>query len=94
MQSLPQAYTLLCECQPQVLIGVDIEVRRQIQLFLSAGIQPDIILLENQGTSGMLYRITLPNGQTRSRGVANAAVSQQQLQMEICGQLPTGNIAS
>ena len=94
MQSFPRAYTLWCECQPQVLIAIDIEVRRQVQPFLSAGIQPDIILLETQGTSGMLFDITLPNGQTHSRGDADGLVSQQQLQMEVCGQLPTGHIAS
>ena len=76
----------------QMLSAIDAEVRRQIQPFLSAGIQPDIILLENEGSSGMLYDVELPNGEKHSRGVAdNAQVSKEQLRKEVCGQNPTGH---
>ena len=75
----------------QMLSAIDGEVRSQIQPFLSAGIQPNIILLENEGSAGMLYFVTLPNGAVHSRGVDDGQVSQEQLQLEVCGQVPTGH---
>ncbi len=51
----------------QMLSAIDTEVRRQIGPFLQAGIQPDIILLENEGTSGFLFNIVLPDGTTYAR---------------------------
>ena len=92
MQISTSRQAQVCELHLQMLIGIDIEVRRQIRPFLSAGIQPDIILLEAEGTTGVLYAVTLPNGQLHSRGVADGLVSQDQLQMEVCGQLPTGHV--
>ena len=75
-----------------MLTAIDTEVHRQIQPFLSAGIQPEIILLENEGSSGMLYDVVLPNGDVHSRGVAdNDQISQEQLQQEVSGQIPTGH---
>ena len=76
----------------QMLSAIDAEVRRQIQPFLTANIQPNIILLENEGSSGMLYEVTLPDGNVHSRGVSDSEVSQAQLQMEVCGQAPSGHI--
>ena len=46
---------------------IDAEMRRQVAPFLQAGIQPDIVLLENEGSAGCLYEIKLPNGDTYSR---------------------------
>lgn len=75
----------------QMLQAVDVEVRRQITPFLQAGIQPDIVLLENEGTAGLLFSITLPNGQNYSRGAGdNPTVPAAQLYQETCGLLPSG----
>lgn len=79
----------------QMLDAIDAEVRRQIQPFLLAGVQPDIVLLGGEETAGMLYNVILPNGDLHTRGKEdNAAVSQQQVMQEVCGQVPTGNIFS
>ncbi len=79
----------------QMLGAIDGEVRRQLAPFLQANIVPDIILLENEGTDGILYNITLPTGESYARGTGNNPnVSATQLQREVCGQLPTGNMAS
>lgn len=75
----------------QMLQAIDVEVRRQVSPFLQAGIQPDIVLLENEGTAGFLFNVTLDNGDTYARGAGNnPAISEAQLQQETCGQLPTG----
>ena len=77
----------------QMLTVIDAEVRRQLDPFLQAGIQPDIILFENEQSAGFLYTITLPNGDSYDRGTGtNAQVSAAQLQQELCGQLPTGKL--
>ena len=44
----------------QMLSAIDIEVRCQIQPFLLAGIQPDIVLSETERATGMLHDVTLP----------------------------------
>lgn len=78
----------------QMLQAIDVEVRRQIIPFVQAGIQPDsydIVLLENEGTAGLLFSITLPNGQSYSRGAGdNPTVPAAQLYQETCGLLPSG----
>ena len=75
----------------QMLQAIDVEVRRQITPFVQAGIQPDIVLLENEGTAGLLFSITLPNGQSYSRGAGgNPSVPAAQLYQETCGLLPSG----
>ena len=51
----------------QMLSAIDAEMRHQIRPFLEAGIVPDVVVLENEGSSGMLYDIKLPNGDTYSR---------------------------
>ena len=79
----------------QMLGAIDGEVLRQLTPFLQAGIQPDIVLLENEGTDGILYNVVLPSGETYARGTGgDANVSALQVQREQCGQLPTGNMAS
>ena len=79
----------------QMLQAIDIEVRRQIAPFLEAAIQPDIILLENEGTSGFLFNVILPDGTKYARGSgAVPSVPASQVQQERSGQLPTGLIVS
>lgn len=63
------------------------ETKRQLQPFLDAGIVPDIILLENEGTDGFLFKEESTN---HTRGVDKSP----DLDKELCGQKPTGNIAS
>jgi len=77
----------------QMLTAIDGEIRNQLSLFLQAKLQPDIILLENEGTSGMLYNVVL-NGKKRTRGAKDDMVDQAQLQKELCGQVPTGSFFS
>ena len=78
----------------QMLVAIDGEVKRQLVPFLRAGIQPDIILFETEGSSGFLFRETLPNHEDHDRGVQDASVSSAGLKQELCGQLPTGHVNS
>lgn len=50
-----------------MLDAIDAEMQDQVAPFLESGIQPDIVLLENEGTSGVLFEIKLPNGDTYHR---------------------------
>lgn len=71
------------------------EVQRQLQPFLQAGIQPDIILFETEDSVGLLYKTTLPNGETHTRGTGgNPSVSAEQVRQELCGAVPTGHYLS
>lgn len=82
----------------QMLDAIDAEMQDQVAPFLESGIQPDIVLLENEGTSGVLFEIKLPNSDTYHRGVAkgdgtsNPNVPLSQLYQEVSGHLPTGHI--
>lgn len=78
----------------QMLQAIDVEVRRQIAPFLQAGVQPDIVLLENEGSAGFLYNIVLPDGTTYARGSGGSGIPNSQVQQEVSGQLPTGAIQS
>jgi hypothetical protein len=49
--------------------------------------------LENEGTTGMLFNVTLPNGEKHVRGVDDGNATPEQLGRERSGELPTGNIA-
>jgi hypothetical protein len=51
------------------------------------------VLLENEGTSGMLFDVTLPSGEKHARGVDDGNVTPEQLRRERSGELPTGNLA-
>ena len=76
----------------QMLEAIDGEMHRQLKPFLEAGVQPDIILLENEGSAGVLYDIKLPSGARYSRGTGNnSQVPLSQLQAELSGHLPTGH---
>ena len=78
----------------QMLVAIDGEVRRQLMPFLRAGIQPDIILFETEGSAGFLFRESLADEQEHDRGVQDASVSPDKLKQELCGQSPTGHINS
>ena len=73
----------------QTLSAIDVETRRQLAPFLAANVQPDIILLENEGTSGMLFTVPVAGGGTRDRGQPTD-ISADQFQQEICGNVATG----
>ena len=79
----------------EMLAAIDKEVRRQINPFLEAGIQPDVILFENEASVGLLYNVTLPSGEMYSRGTGNNPyVSAYDLEQELCGHRPTGKSLS
>lgn len=80
----------------QMLVAIDGEVRRQLVPFLEAGIQPDIILFETEGSAGFLFTESVPDSEDHmhDRGVQDASVSSAKLKQELCGQLPTGHINS
>ena len=75
----------------EMLLAVQKETKRQLQPFLNAKIVPDIILLENEGTSGFLFT---ENSTGHVRGVGNSKTSASTTDKELCGQLPHGNLAS
>lgn len=93
-QNLPPAWYNLTYVQ--VLEQISIEVKRQLQPFLDANIQPDIIILGTEETDGMLYRQVDPvTGQWfNNRGVPQSNKSSDVLRQELIGQIPTGNLAS
>ena len=70
-----------------MVLEVQKEAKRQLQPFLDAKIVPDIILLENEGTDGILFK---EESTGRARGVGKSP----DLDNELCGQKPTGNMAS
>ena len=74
---------------PQMIEEVQKEAKRQLQPFLDAKLLPDVILLENEGTDGFLFH----QSDGHDRGVKGSA-STAQVDKELCGQIPTGNMAS
>ena len=75
----------------QMISEVQKEAKRQLQPFLDAEILPDIILFENEGTDGFLF---IEESTGRMRGVKANDESDSTLDRELCGALPTGNMAS
>ncbi len=76
----------------QMIDAVQIETKRQLQPFLDAKLLPDIILLENEGTDGFLMQEETTG---HVRGTKNGKeVSAATLERELCGDIPTGNLAS
>lgn len=75
----------------QMVGEVQKEAKRQLQPFLDAGIVPDVILFENEGTDGFLFNETA-TGHTRGRD--DGKVPKAQVDKEMCGQIPTGNTVS
>ncbi|KAI4180723.1 MAG: hypothetical protein L6R41_007048, partial [Letrouitia leprolyta] len=67
------------------------ETKRQLQPLLSAGILPDIILLENEGSDGFLMNDPVTK---YARGIVDSKVSLDVVNDERYGLIPTGNIIS
>ena len=75
----------------QMIDNVQAEARRQLQPFLDANVLPDIILLENEGTDGFLFEEASTG---HFRGIKDDKASTSQIDQELCGHVPTGNINS
>ena len=75
-----------------MVAAIQTETTRQLQPFITANAAPDIILLENEGTDGYLY---IDNSTSHIRGADDKKQgSQTQLNDEICGRRPGGNMAT
>lgn len=75
----------------QMIDNIQVETKRQLKPFLDATILPDVILLENEGSDGILFT---EESTGRIRGGNDGKVSKSVVDQELCGQLPTGNMAS
>ncbi|KAL8794848.1 MAG: hypothetical protein Q9182_007584 [Xanthomendoza sp. 2 TL-2023] len=75
----------------QMVQEVQKETKRQLQPFLDAQIVPDIILLENEGTDGFLFH---EEATGHDRGSNDGKASQDVVNQEKCGQIPTGKMDS
>ncbi|KAL9000027.1 MAG: hypothetical protein Q9169_001272 [Polycauliona sp. 2 TL-2023] len=75
----------------QMVQEVQKETKRQLQPFLDAGIVPDVILLENEGTDGFLFH---EEATGHNRGQNDGKVSEDVVNQERCGQIPTGKMDS
>ncbi|KAL8782532.1 MAG: hypothetical protein Q9213_005297 [Squamulea squamosa] len=67
------------------------ETKRQLQPFLDANIVPDIILFENEGTDGFLFH---EEATGHNRGQNDGKASEDVVNQERCGQIPTGKMDS
>ncbi|KAL8683738.1 MAG: hypothetical protein Q9186_000372 [Xanthomendoza sp. 1 TL-2023] len=75
----------------QMIEEVQKETKRQLQPFLDAKIVPDIILLENEGTDGFLFH---EEATGHDRGSNDGKASQDVVNKERCGHIPTGKMDS
>ncbi|MCJ1340673.1 hypothetical protein MMC09_005969 [Bachmanniomyces sp. S44760] len=87
--NIPEAW--LSYNYAQMVAAVKNETKRQLQPFLDVKLVPDVILLENEGTSGFLMR---DNTTGHTRGNHDDKASAETVKAELCGQKPSGNIAS
>lgn len=71
--------------------AVQDEAKRQLQPFLDAKIVPDIILFENEGSDGFLFT---EESTGHVRGTSDGKASASKVDDELCGKIPTGNMAS
>lgn len=71
--------------------AVQEEAKRQLQPFLDAKIVPDIILFENEGSDGFLFT---EESTGHVRGTNDGKASAAEVDLEMCGKIPTGNMAS
>ena len=71
--------------------AVQDEAKRQLQPFLDANIVPDIILFENEGSDGFLFT---EESTGHIRGTHDGKASAAKVDQELCGKIPTGNMAS
>ncbi|KAL2052319.1 hypothetical protein ABVK25_007478 [Lepraria finkii] len=67
------------------------ETKHQLQPFLEAKIAPDIILFENEGSDGFLFNETAT---VHARSAEDSRADAANVDKELCGQIPTGNMAS
>ena len=75
----------------QMVGAVQDETKRQIQPFLDAKVVTDIILFENEGSDGFLFNETATG---HARGAKDGKADAATVDKELCGQIPTGNMAS
>lgn len=75
----------------QMVDNIKTEAKRQLQPFLAVGIVPDVILFENEGTDGFLFT---EESTGHDRGLDDGKVSKDKLNLELCGQIPTGKMDS
>lgn len=75
----------------QMVDNVQGETKRQLQPFLDVKIVPDIILLENEGSDGFLF---IEESTGHVRGTSDGKGNTANIDKELCGQMPTGNMAS
>ncbi|MCJ1430935.1 hypothetical protein MMC27_000285 [Xylographa pallens] len=75
----------------EMLVAVQNETKRQLQPFLDAKLVPDIVLFENEGSDGFLMT---ENTTGHVRGNNDGKASAATVDLELCGHIPTGNLAS
>lgn len=75
----------------QMIGNVQDEAKRQLQPFLDPKIVPDIILFENEGSDGILF---IEESTGHVRGTNDGKGSAANLDKELCGLIPTGNMVS
>ena len=75
----------------QMIGSIQDETKRQLQPFLDVKIVPDIILLENEGSEGILFT---EESTGHVRGTEDGKSNAANLDKELCGQIPTGNMVS
>lgn len=95
ISTMKQGLTISAELeslsQSQLINQIQIETKRQLQPFLIAKVLPDIYLLENECFDGFLIT-EASTGHIRS--INDGKASPATINEEICGQIPTGNMAS
>lgn len=93
--TINQGFTIPKELEslsyPDMIENVQTEAKRQLQPFLDAKVLPDIILLENEGSDGILY---IEESTGHVRGTKDNKASPDTIDKELCGQIPTGNMVS
>ena len=75
----------------EMLAVVQNETMRQLQPFLDAKLVPDIIVFENEGTDGFLMT---ENTTDHIRGSNKGKMSVATTDLELCGHIPSGNMAA
>lgn len=93
--TINQGFTIPKELEslsyPDMVENVQTEAKRQLQPFLDAKILPDVILLENEGSDGILFT---EESTGHVRGTKDNKASTDTIDKELCGQIPTGNMVS
>ena len=90
-QGFPVPPELQYYTYPQMIENIKEVAKYQLQPFLDVGIVPDVILFENEGTDGFLM-VEESTGHIRGLNDGNATTAK--VNKELCGGIPTGNMAS